>query len=76
MTKPAEITRRAKSNLAFAFMCVPQERRPDLNVFYAFCRVVDDIADDTSRPPEEKRIALQNWMQARKTTTQTRTCTK
>ena len=63
MTKPAEITRRAKSNLAFAFMCVPQERRPDLNVFYAFCRVVDDIADDTSRPPEEKRIALQNWMQ-------------
>ena len=45
--KPAEITRRAKSNLAFAFMCVPQDRRPDLNVFYAFCRVVDDIADDT-----------------------------
>ena len=62
--KPAEITRRAKSNLAFAFMCVPQDRRPDLNVFYAFCRVVDDIADDTSRPPEEKRAALQNWMQA------------
>ncbi|MBB82024.1 MAG: squalene synthase HpnD [Roseibacillus sp.] len=64
MTKPAEITRRAKSNLAFAFMCVPQDRRPDLNVFYAFCRVVDDIADDTSRPPEEKRMALQKWMQA------------
>ncbi|HBM77124.1 MAG TPA: squalene synthase HpnD [Verrucomicrobiales bacterium] len=64
MTKPAEITRRAKSNLAFAFMCVPQDRRPDLNVFYAFCRVVDDIADDTSLPPDQKRKSLQNWMQA------------
>ena len=51
----AEITRRAKSNLAFAFLCVPRERRADLNTFYAFCRVVDDIADDTTRPKEEKK---------------------
>ena len=40
----AEITRRAKSNLAFAFLCVPRDRLPDLNTFYAFCRVIDDIA--------------------------------
>ncbi len=64
MNEPEEITRRAKSNLAFAFLCVPRERRPDLNIFYAFCRVIDDIADDTTKPAEEKRAALEAWKKA------------
>ena len=64
MSDPAEITRRARSNLAFAFLCVPRERRADLNTFYAFCRVVDDIADDTTRPAGEKQAALQAWKDA------------
>ena len=63
-TDAAEITRRAKSNLAFAFLCVPRDRRADLNTFYAFCRVVDDIADDTTRPHEEKKAALDAWKEA------------
>ena len=60
----AEITRRAKSNLAFAFLCVPRERLPDLNTFYAFCRVIDDIADDTALPPGDKQSAMEAWKRA------------
>ena len=42
----AEITRKAKSNLAFALRCVPADRRRHLVSFYAFCMVIDDLADD------------------------------
>ncbi len=64
MTEAAEITRRAKSNLAFAFACVPKERRVDLKTFYAFCRIVDDIADDTSLPVEKRQAELDSWKAA------------
>src|SRR5215469_10100143 len=42
----AEITRRASSNFYYAFMLLPRERRRALYAVYAFCRFVDDIADD------------------------------
>src|SRR5689334_12565373 len=42
----AEITRRASSNFYYAFMLLPLERRRALHAVYAFCRFVDDIADD------------------------------
>jgi phytoene synthase len=41
----ASITKASKSNLALAFIALPRERRRDITTFYAFCRVVDDIAD-------------------------------
>lgn len=56
-----EITKRSKSNLAFALQCLPKERRNDLVVFYAFCRVIDDIADDTETTPEVKAEGLSYW---------------
>ena len=40
------ITRASKSNLALAFVSLPRERRGDITTFYAWCRVIDDIADD------------------------------
>lgn len=64
MSEAADITRRAKSNLTFAFTCVPKDRREDLNTFYAFCRVVDDIADDTEIPLEKKKAGLDAWKAA------------
>ncbi len=64
MTEAAQITRRAKSNLAFAFACVPRERRTDVTTFYAFCRVIDDIADEADRTVEEKRARLDAWKRA------------
>jgi phytoene synthase len=50
----AEITRRASSNFYYAFMLLPPERRRALYSVYAFCRFVDDIADDgrISNPSE------------------------
>ena len=58
------ITRRAKSNLAFAFSLVAKERRRDLTTFYAFCRVVDDVADDPHLPTDEKRAYFAAWRKA------------
>ena len=57
----AEITRKAKSNLAFALQCVPKERREHLVSFYAYCRVIDDLADDLDLPLEEKTAGLGGW---------------
>jgi phytoene synthase len=59
----AEITRGSKSNLALAFIALPRERRADISVFYAFCRVVDDIADEPG-DPAQKQEALDAWRQA------------
>ena len=50
-----------RSNLALAFLCLPREKRADMNVFYTFCRLVDDIADSTTLPPEEKTALLNAW---------------
>jgi phytoene synthase len=61
MATASEITRKAKSNLAFALGILPKDRREDMVVFYAFCRVIDDLADDTNVPPAERQAALEEW---------------
>jgi len=57
----AAITRQSKSNLALAFVSLGRERKRDITIFYAFCRVVDDIADSTELTVIEKRVRLANW---------------
>jgi 15-cis-phytoene synthase len=57
----AKITRTSKSNLALAFVSLGRERRRDITTFYAFCRVIDDIADDADLSVEEKRRRLSAW---------------
>jgi 15-cis-phytoene synthase len=57
----ATITRQSKSNLALAFVSLGPERKRDITVFYAFCRVVDDIADSPELSVDEKRLALGKW---------------
>ncbi len=56
-----------KSNLAFALARLPRERRKHALVFYNFCRVVDDIADDETRPASEKQTLLDDWKTALQT---------
>lgn len=56
-----QIARKAKSNLALALVCLPEERRRDMISFYAFCRVVDDIADDPTLGEAEKEQELAFW---------------
>lgn len=60
----ADIARKSRSNLAFALACLPKERRKDMVSFYAFCRIVDDIADADERPAEERRAELAKWRHA------------
>jgi len=57
----AQITKRSKSNLAFALRCLPKERRGDMVTFYAFCRIVDDLADEPDGSKEEREEELATW---------------
>lgn len=61
MSHASDITRRAKSNLAIALRLLPADRREDAVVFYAFCRTIDDIADDTTQPIADRATALDAW---------------
>lgn len=58
------ITRGSQSNFALAFLALPTERRRDLTTFYAFCRVVDDIADDPGVPQATRECQLAAWKRA------------
>lgn len=58
------IARKSKSNLAFALACLPAERRRDMITFYAFCRIIDDIADDPAVVVDTKRATLRAWRHA------------
>lgn len=55
------ITRKSASNLALAFVLLPREKRDGMSALYAFCREVDDAADDESLPVEERRERLAAW---------------
>ena len=61
MSEAKEITKKSQSNLAFAFFSLPKETRQDITTFYAFCRHVDDAADDPDVPLAERRRWLQGW---------------
>ena len=63
MSAASDITRRAKSNLAFALRILPKERRDDMETFYAFCRTMDDLADDPREPIETRAASLEAWKQ-------------
>lgn len=54
----AEITRRASSNFYYAFMLLPNERRRALYAVYAFCRFIDDIADDETAKEPGRMLAM------------------
>ena len=59
-----EITRASQSNLAFAFVSLGKARRRDITIFYAFCRLIDDIADSTTLAADEKARQLAVWREA------------
>jgi 15-cis-phytoene synthase len=55
------ITRKSASNLALAFVLLPREKRQEMAALYAFCREVDDVADDESVPVDVRAAKLQAW---------------
>lgn len=61
MQQSQVITKKSASNLALAFVLLPRPKREAMAALYAFCREVDDVADDESVPVEERRAALNAW---------------
>ena len=55
------ITRKSASNLALAFILLPREKRDAMSALYAFCREVDDVADEESVSAEKRREQLSQW---------------
>ena len=61
MQKSQTITQKSASNLALAFVMLPKARRDAMSVLYAFCREVDDVADEEQAPAEKRRDQLDAW---------------
>jgi phytoene synthase len=55
------ITKKSASNLALAFILLPREKRDAMAALYAFCRAVDDVADEDSVPTATRREQLAVW---------------
>ena len=61
MEQSRAITRKSASNLALAFVLLPKAKRDAMSALYAFCRQIDDIADEESAPPQQRREQLAAW---------------
>ncbi|WP_419796691.1 MAG: squalene/phytoene synthase family protein [Terasakiella sp.] len=68
MTRPSStdfeyvenVVREAKSSFAMGMKALPKDRRGYLFAIYAYCRILDDIADN-ALPREEKLKQLNEW---------------
>ena len=50
------LTKKSASNLALAFILLPQEKRDAMAALYAFCRAVDDVADEDAVPSRKTPV--------------------
>lgn len=55
------ITRKSASNLALAFVLLPRQKRQEMSTLYAFCREVDDVADEETATVDDRRARLTAW---------------
>ena len=61
MSVSQAITKKSASNLAMAFVLLPKDRADAMSRLYAFCRQVDDVADEVARPIDDRRRELARW---------------
>jgi phytoene synthase len=61
MQESQAITKKSASNLTLGFLFLPQNRRDGMSALYAFCREVDDVADEDLVPVEKRREQLGAW---------------
>jgi 15-cis-phytoene synthase len=61
MEQSRAITRKSASNLALAFVLLPKAKRDGMSSLYAFCREVDDVADEEQIDVETRRERLAEW---------------
>jgi 15-cis-phytoene synthase len=58
----SRLTRKSRSNFYYAFLALPRARRQALYAVYAFCRTVDDIADQEGPgDTAARRRELDEW---------------
>ena len=55
------LTKKSASNLALAFILLPREKRDAMSALYAFCRAVDDVADEDAVSTSQRRDQLAAW---------------
>src|SRR6185437_13697038 len=58
------IARSQAKNFYYGFLVLPKRKRQALCAVYAFMRRCDDIADDPSLSPQERRQKLDVWIEA------------
>jgi 15-cis-phytoene synthase len=58
------IARSSARNFYYAFLVLPKTKREALCAVYAFMRRCDDLSDDPSLPPRERRARLEAWLDA------------
>jgi len=58
------IARKSARNFYYAFMVLPKPKREALCAVYAFMRKCDDLSDDPSVAPRERRVRLEAWLDA------------
>lgn len=56
------IAKREAKNFYYAFVALPPARRNAICAIYAFMRQADDLSDDESLPPAERRLLLDAWL--------------
>lgn len=60
-TQVREIVQRSGTSFYWAMRLLPRPKQEAMFAVYAFCREVDDIADDESSPPEARLEAIDAW---------------
>jgi phytoene synthase len=63
MTSTTSIFKKSKSNFALAFLGLPRDQRRAMEAIYAYCRVVDDIVDESPNI-EIAKAELNHWKSA------------
>jgi len=56
------IARSAAKNFYYGFLVLPRRKRNALSAVYAFMRRCDDIADDNTLSPNDRRNKLAEWL--------------
>lgn len=57
-----EIARKEARNFYYAFVALPRHKRNAICAVYAFMRHADDLSDDESVTPEQRRVNLNAWL--------------